>query len=39
MADKDSTSVNRRAKLTGILGKSALKSFHPGLLNIRHLVG
>ena len=33
------STVNRRAKLTGILGKSALKSFHPGLLNIRHLVG
>ncbi|MGZ3815004.1 MAG: hypothetical protein ACXVA0_24940 [Mucilaginibacter sp.] len=27
--------VHQRAKLTRVLGKTALKSFHPGLLNNR----
>ena len=31
--------VNQRAKLTRVLGGTALKSFHSGLLNNRHLVG
>ncbi len=36
---KQPEAVNRHAILTRILDKSALKSFHPGLLNTRHLVG
>lgn len=31
--------VNRHVKLTRILDKSALKSFHPELLNYRHFAG
>ena len=31
--------VNQRAKLARVLGETALKSFHSGLLNNRHLVG
>ena len=33
------TPVNRHVKLTRILDKSALKSFHPELLNYRHFAG
>lgn len=31
--------VNQRTKLTRVLGETALKSFHSGLLNCRHFVG
>ncbi len=31
--------VNQRAKLTRVLGKTALKSFHPRLCNIRYFIG
>lgn len=31
--------VNQRAKLTRVLGKTALKSFHPRLCKIRYFVG
>jgi hypothetical protein len=31
--------VNQRAKLTRVLGKTALKSFHPRLFKIRYFVG
>ena len=33
------TVVNQRAKLTRVLGKTALKSFHPRLCKIRYFVG
>ncbi len=33
------TYVNRHVKLTRILSKSALKSFHSELLNYRHFAG
>ena len=31
--------VNQRAKLTRVLGKTALKSFHPRLYKIRYFIG
>jgi type I restriction enzyme S subunit len=31
--------VNQRAKLTRVLGKTALKSFHPRLFKIRYFIG
>ena len=31
--------VNKRAKLTRVLGETALKSFHPRLYKIRYFIG
>jgi hypothetical protein len=37
--DSGGLRVNQRAKLTRVLGETALKSFHPRLYKIRYFIG